>query len=70
MSIQQIRVDFPKKAKNIDFKFTSAGQIKDNKCVACIELAKYDIKKIQTGQYEKGKRDWGVIYSFENNNSN
>ncbi len=55
--------------QNMDFKFNSTGRLEDKKCVAYIVLPEYDIKKIQTGQYDKVKMDWDVTYSIKNNSS-
>ena len=56
--------------QNMDFKFySSGGSINDNQCIVQIKLPNYDIKKIQTGQYKDSKRDWDVVYSFDNNSN-
>ncbi len=51
----------------MDFNFyENGGIIENNQCFIQIKLPDYKIKKIETGQYQKNKRDWEATYFFQN----
>ena len=48
---------------NLDFSFTERGVIFDGKCMVSVDLPRYAIARITTGQFDGDGRVWGVEFA-------
>lgn len=51
--------------ENLDFDFTEHGTIIDGKCLASIDLPRYDIAHITTGQLTSGDAMWEATFHLD-----
>ena len=50
--------------ENLDFELVQKGGMHDSECFAAIDLPKYEIESIRTGQFANDAETWRAYYNF------